>query len=343
MTNTPEVDRKNPALLKSTGPQAKENREKFDKLRQLAEQRDKLLEALGLQDRQKIFEAYPLVDESGIEPGKAWASQLPLVSDPAKLNGKMTAGAQQYVAYYGLDRELMDYAQWCDRYHDRYPLCVSMNDADTTGSPSLSKSDPHKVRELCVALRKLDERADELGLEMSARAIMAMITRNKKITVLELTQQTYVSTRMMLEKTVLLAEYGAGPTLNVFREKLVEAHKTQEEATSVLQSALRRVQPKWTRAIPLSGVQLVGLCVNVYAHCMTNPADEPIPKAVTPAQLTIVWKALDSLLRQPEGTLTLQEIVAMEYLMERISERVDAWDRQLRPAPALASTPPSSQ
>ncbi len=323
-SNTPEVGRKTPSPEKRMGPQTVENREKFDQLRAQARQRDDLLEALRSGNLEAVFTAQLALEGGEKGARKAWADHFP-VADPEKLNGQMTAVVRQYVDRHGPHSELMAYAQWCDRHR----LRMLVNDAELVRFPTLKDGVNREVRKLCLALRRLDETTDEATLKESVRSIKTRISAHETITALQLAHQTYASTRMMLQKTALLAEYCAGTTLDQFHDKLVEAHRMQENSMAELQTALRRVQPKWTRAIQLSEVALVGHCVNVYARGLTIPTEDLVPKAVVPAQLHVVLLMLYELISRPEGMHSVLEIAAMDYLCECICDRLDAWNRRL--------------
>lgn len=347
-SNTPAGGRKELPPGHQTGLQTQQDLQNFGTLRDRAQQRNALLAAIESENLDAIFaDRLKLPD---IEP---WARYFP-VADPEKLSGRMTEVVTQYVDRYGPDRDLLTYARWCDHHH----LCMATNDAEMKRSSPLRHCVSGHVRDLCVELRKLDETGDEASLKKSVESLMKLIARNEKtpalavsrhkntaalalarnksttalelarhkdITALELAQQTYASTQMMLQKTVLLSAYGSGAkkTLDRFRDRLEEAHRIQEDSVVALQKAIHTVQPRWTRAIQLSEDKLVEHCVNVFARGMTIPTGDPLPQAVTPSQLQVVWKALDRLIGAPESRLTALQIAALGYVRESIEQRLD--------------------
>lgn len=339
--------------------QTQQDLQNFGTLRDRAQQRNALLAAIESENLEAIFEDRLKLPD--IEP---WARYFPVV-DPEKLNGRMTEVVTQYVDRYGPDRDLLTYARWCDHHHlcmatndaemkrssslrhcvsgHVRDLCVELRKLDETGDEaSLKKSveslmkliarnektpalavSRHKNTAALALARNKSTTALELARNKDITALE--LARHKDITALELAQQTYASTQMMLQKTVLLSAYGSGAkkTLDRFRDKLEEAHRIQEDSVVALQKAIHTVQPRWTRAIQLSEDQLVEHCVNVFARGMTIPTGDPLPQAVTPSQLQVVWKALDRLIGAPEGRFTALQTAALGYVRECIEQRLD--------------------
>ncbi|QHE85854.1 hypothetical protein [Hydrogenophaga sp. BPS33] len=245
-----------------------------------------------------------------------WEDHLPM-PDPEKLSGDMTAVATRYTDAYGEHDNLLAYAQWCDELH----LCMKASNAVMSGSESLKKSVPDEVRELCVALRQMNETADEASLKEAARSIVEKLGG---MTAQALAHQTYASPRMMLEKCETLARYCARPAFEDFRSQLAMADRMREDSLTTLQQAMRMVQPKWSRKLRLSDNELVGHCVNVYAHFLSTPAVDPVLPSVTREQLDVMAQMLGRLLVQSknDGRSAL-EIASLNHVWQSVMARLD--------------------
>lgn len=259
---------------------------------------------------------------------EAWTTvELP-VANPEMLDGNMEASVQAYALCYGSHEELLAYAQWCDRHH----RCMSTVDAAMAASTSLGRCVHPEVQDVCLALRRLDEAADEASLAASVHAIMTkMAAGGETMTALALAQQPYASTQLMLQKMPLLSKYHAGTSLDSLRSKLREAHNIRLQALDGLRQAIFRVRAMGAPPVPVIDAALVRHCVSIYAHCMTIPTDGPLPARTPKDWLEGMRTALELLIQKPDAGHTELELVALRYVSECIAERVAAIDK--RPDP----------
>ncbi len=178
------------------------------------------------------------------------------------------------------DHDLLHYATWCANLHDVEKLRPKAM-AAIAASPHALKP---KVRDLCIALRTLDDTADEASLKKSATSIKKMLKDNQRITVQTLAQQPFAGTRMMLQKCTLLSKYIDGTTLNKFRAKVEQAHQERKHATAQLPVELLKKT--------VDAKTVTALCVTVFARRETGALVNFLRSGFTKAQLQTMFTTL---------------------------------------------------
>lgn len=254
-----------------------------------------------------------------------WTTDELPVANPETLDGSMEVSVLEYLKRSRPHPELLAYAQWCDRHHGG----MSTVDAAMAVSTALGDCIHPDVKEVCLALRRIDEAADEARLSRSIHVLMKKIAASTDtLDARALAQQPYASVHLMMQKMPLLSRFHAGKHVDALREKLMEAHKIRVQAINALRQAVSPIGTMGPPPIPVIDAEWVRHCVSIYGHCMTLPTD-PLPEVAQRERLDALHKALELHILQPaEPGLTALERVALRYVSDCIGERLAVIDKR---------------
>ncbi|MDO9434072.1 hypothetical protein [Hydrogenophaga sp.] len=280
--------------------QAREDLKNFGVLRERALQRDAFMNAMSTRKVAEIDKACARFPKDA-----ELASYLPIIIRE-KLGG---IELKFYVEGGGKDPRVTAYVDWCLRYGNELPELHSY----LVGDRSQPEPVAPELYDLCLDLRLLKDTDSDASLKKSALIIKKKIAANEDTSALALARQPYASTRMMLQKCVLLAPYIDGQKFAGFFINLQQAHEIRKTSTTALRLALVNKA--------LSARDLREHALNVYARRMTIPTGSFIPSDAKPALLKAMHDTL--LVLSVESDIHWMEDEALSQLKALIKQKMD--------------------
>ncbi|QHE86774.1 hypothetical protein [Hydrogenophaga sp. BPS33] len=272
-----------------------------EEIKKRAKQREGLYAALATRGPQAItFALADVPQETNL------ASYFPL-GDPGQFREEVLESAQQFVKTFFSDDELIAYLDWCQTHAHLTTYMGRILD-DETGVKKVIKPE---VIELCMALRAVDDTAETAALEKNASAIQKAMS-HKNITALALAQQPFASTKMMMQKCMLLKNYSGreGKDFDHFLQTLENAHTIRKAAHAGLQHAVLMK--------PLKQKDVLNLAVSAYARVMTTPTLGYLPPDTPQTQLKVIDGVLEAMIKRPAKPLNPLQLAALTHVRESL-------------------------
>ncbi|MDO9434066.1 hypothetical protein [Hydrogenophaga sp.] len=292
-----------------------------DVLQKRANLRNRLFSAIASYDVPVIA-----ILRAQIREGARLANYLP-EPNPEAIPPYVLLRVEMYQKEYGPDEELKNYAIWCTELSG----VAEYNLPAVKAIAASSKVIKQKVQDICTALKRLDDAADDAILKERAAGIKKILKDNQRTTALALAEHPGASTRMMLQKCTLLEKFIDGTTLRKFRAKVEQAHQERKKATAELSGELLKSN--------FDAGAVTSLSVLVYARRMTTANVDFLRPGFTESQLQTMFDRLEKVIDSPRKTTTVLEIVALRSINNWVEIKLN---HEIARTSAMRPTPSSS-